>query len=453
VQKRTISFLLSSNETQNIKQAGELIEKAINFNPTDVDFKLYKIQFLLVEKNIQAIQKSQNILQKIIEEQPKITKAWALRAQIHLIQAQSGKAMEAVLRGLTYSPGDKNLLLLKAQLEADHSPVLAIPTLEILNKHEPQDTDLALKLAKMYVSTGNYYEGIILLQDLLTRCKENERQIIQTEIAVALYKSGDKAEAIRKFDLLYKNNTNDSYVFLAETAFLIEDQQWDIINHRIDYWLKSNPDQINTLVIFAKKLSQIKNGTALKLAENLLYKIIAHNPHCIKAMKLLALLLQVSDRPTDSAEIYRRILSLKPDELIALNNLAWILCEKRGDYKQALELAQKGLQIAPKYIDLIDTRGVIYYRQGKFNKAAKDFNKCIELYLGNSSSLAASHYHLARTLVALGESEKAVVNLQEALKLHVEYGGLSTGEFNETKRLLEQLLNKDNYVPITRQRY
>jgi len=65
---------------------------------------------------------------------------------------------------------------------------------------------------------------------------------------------------------------------------------------------------------------------------------------------------------THVAEVYRRTLSLEPNELVALSNLAWILCEKRGKYNQALELAQKGLQIAPKYIDLIDTLDVVHNR-------------------------------------------------------------------------------------------
>ena len=56
-----------------------------------------------------------------------------------------------------------------------------------------------------------------------------------------------------------------------------------------------------------------------------------------------------------------------------VNNLAWIMCEHEGQYEEALELAQQGLKVSPEYADLIDTRGVIYYRSGEYQKAVEDF--------------------------------------------------------------------------------
>jgi tetratricopeptide (TPR) repeat protein len=149
--------------------------------------------------------------------------------------------------------------------------------------------------------------------------------------------------------------------------------------------------------------------------------------------------LQISGRDEESAALYQRVLEIEPDNVIAINNLAWIMCEVQGKPQQALELAQRGLEIAPNYYDLIDTRGVIYYRLGEFDKAVHDFNKCIELYPGVTSASIGTRFYLARALVKLGQKDKAIQYLNEALKLNSKTGGLSKTDLSEAQRLFSQL--------------
>jgi tetratricopeptide (TPR) repeat protein len=104
-----------------------------------------------------------------------------------------------------------------------------------------------------------------------------------------------------------------------------------------------------------------------------------------------------------------------------------------------LELAEKGLTIAPDYLDLIDTRGVIYYRLGEYEKAVQDLSKCVELYPPAAPSGVASRFHLARAYAKLGQKQKAVDLLNQALALESRIGGLSSADLNELKQLLKQL--------------
>ena len=115
------------------------------------------------------------------------------------------------------------------------------------------------------------------------------------------------------------------------------------------------------------------------------------------------------------------------------------MCEHNLDYQQALDLAQRGLQKAPEYIDLIDTRGVIYHKTGQYQKAAQDFTRCIELYLKGTPSLTTSYFHLARSLKAQDRDNEAKNNLQIALALNDEVGGLSPTDLDEANRILANL--------------
>jgi tetratricopeptide (TPR) repeat protein len=156
-------------------------------------------------------------------------------------------------------------------------------------------------------------------------------------------------------------------------------------------------------------------------------------------MNSLAMLLQITGRFEESAALYQKILALQPDNVIAINNLAWILCEEQGKFEQALELAHRGLKIVPDYVDLIDTRGVVYYQLGKFDRAVQDFTRCLKLYPDGVSPAAASHLHLGRALAKLGQKSEAVENLRKALDLNTEIGGLSVAENAEAQRLVKEL--------------
>ena len=150
------------------------------------------------------------------------------------------------------------------------------------------------------------------------------------------------------------------------------------------------------------------------------------------------MLLQMAGRVEESAALYQRVIELQPQNVVAVNNLAWIMCES-GEYEQALQLAQQGLKAAPNYVDLIDTRGFIYYKLGQYDKAVQDFNECIKLYSENNPAKTSSYFHLATALVKLDEKSDAVDALNKALELNNKTGGLSPEDANRAQSLLNEL--------------
>jgi len=93
---------------------------------------------------------------------------------------------------------------------------------------------------------------------------------------------------------------------------------------------------------------------------------------------------------------------------------------------------------------LIDTRGVAYYRMGKFDKAIQDFSDCIRLYPDERAAVTAAYFHLGRTYTRLKEADKAAENLKKALGLNEneKVGGLSDADLAEATHLLDELSNK-----------
>jgi tetratricopeptide (TPR) repeat protein len=441
VEKRAIPLLLASGDAVKVRQGRDILDRALASNPHDIELRLYKARFLLVEGTAPAIVESQEILQRITEERPKTSDAWALLAEIAIRLRQPSKAVDIVLRGLVHQPNDKSLLMLKAELEAKSSPLLAVPTLKALLELDPNDTDVAVHLSETYLAAGEPEKAVVFLKTRLASCSNvSDERKTNTALAIALYKSGNKAEAQEKLDFLFKSSPDDPGPLLAQVRLLEEDRLWDQLTQKIAEWYRNHPKDTDTILAIARNLAANESNEAKKAAEGVLQTILQNDSECTEAISVLAVILQSTGRSEEAAGLYQRILELRPDNLVAINNLAWILCEERKKYEQALALAQRGLEKAPDYyVDLIDTRGIIYHRLGQYDKAVQDFTKCLKLYPDGTPALVTSHLHLAKAMVSLGQKDKSIEILRRTLKLNKDFGGLSPAELAEAEHLLKEL--------------
>ncbi len=446
IQKRAIWLLFESGDAEKIRQGKVLIDEALQSNPDDVDLRLFKAKSLLTEGTAPAIENATRRLQKITEDQPEISQAWALLGEISFSQKQFSKAMDAALRGLAHKPNDRTLLLLKARAEAARLPVLAIPTYKMLRELDPNDTDATVLLADKYIEAGEPQKAVNLLKaQLVSQAGTPEGRRINIALAVALHKNGNKADAQKEFDSLFRSEPNDLSLLLAQVRLLKDDQLWSQLSQKVAEWYQKHPKDSRTLIDIARNLVTSGGSEAGETAEDIFRMILKNDPDSTQAMTDLAILLYTIGRPDEAVLLYQRVLEFEPDNLIVINNLAWMMCEEQDKFQQALELAQRGLKMDPDYIDLIDTRGVAYYRLGEFDKAVEDFTTCIELYPNETPASVASRFHLARAFAKLRQRNKAVEHLNQALDLNRaldpdnRIGALSDTDLAEAQRLLKQL--------------
>jgi tetratricopeptide (TPR) repeat protein len=438
--KRAVPLFLASGSRDTVREGKNILDKALTSNPEDIELRLLKARSLLAEGTAPSLKSAVKTLQEITEEQPKIAQTWTLLGEIALRQGQPTKAMDVALQGLAYQPDDKSLLLLKARAEAVRSPALAIPTLKALQELDPNDADAAVYLANTYLAANQIQEAVNLLKtQLVSYSGTPDERKINIALAVALHKNNSKLEAQEIFNSLYQSAPDDPGPLLAQARLLKDDRLWDQLIQMVLHWCQNHPKDTSTPIAIAGDLAAAENSEAKKTSEDILRMILHNNPDEIKAIVVLAALLQTTGRPAESATLYQQVLELQPDNVIAINNLAWILCEERSEYQQALELVQRGLKIAPDYIDLIDTRGVVYYKLGQYDKAVRDFTRCLEMYPDGTPAATASYLHLGRALASLRQKDKAIENLKKTLELNTKTGGLSAADLEDAQRLLEEL--------------
>ena len=442
IQKRAITLLLASGNRnpQRLLQGRTILDEAIKENPEDVELRLYKASSLLTEGTAPAFDNAQRILQKTTKEQPKVTGVWVLLGELLMKKREYGEAVNIAWRGLAHTPKNKELLLLKFRAEKELSLDLAIPTLKLLYEMDTNDVDIAVLLADTYVAADEFERAVNLLKKQLVSCSDapDERKV-NIALAGALYKSGDKQQAQKIFDSLYQSAPNDPAPLLVQARLLKDDKLWDRLSRMVAEWCRNHPKDTRTPVAVAVDLTANEDSQARRTAENLLRKILDRDANSLPAIGSLAMLLQATGRHAESAELYKRILAIRPDNVIAINNLAWILCEQQGKHQQALQLAMRGLDIAPNYVDLVDTCGVAHYRLRQYDQAVQCFTKCLKLYPDGMPAVTAAYFHLGRALARLAQKEQAMENLKKAVELNTKIGGLSVADATEIQRLLEEL--------------
>lgn len=439
VQKLAVFTLLTSKDPQEVKQGRELLDKVLQMNPDDLALRLQKAQILKGKSTAPSIAEALKILEDITVQKPKTEQAWVLLAGLYMSQRDSGKILDVALNGLVHVPNSRRLLLLRAQAEAQRSPELAIPSLKLLLERFPEDIDAVIYLANIYSESGLHDKAIELLNQYISTANEADNKKLDIAMAAILYNSGKKTEALEKFKSLHETLPDEPTVLLTQSKVFIDNKMWpELITLTID-WFKLNPEKSDVVISIAESLMADSDTNAKTTAEQILREMLAHDPENIGAVSLLAIIKHSAGKPNEAAEFYRKVLKLEPDNLVIINNLAWILCEDQNKPQEARQLVDRGLALNPEYVDLLDTSGMVYYRLGKYDNAVKDFNKCIELYPGRSKAVAPTYLHLAKALDKLGKKNEAIANLNKSLDANNKNEGLSPSDLREAKELLAQL--------------
>jgi tetratricopeptide (TPR) repeat protein len=439
IQQRALPLFLASGNAALARQAEATLEQSLTAHPENVELKVLKARVLIPKRTASSTREARSLLAEITTNNPQRTDAWELLGRLDLSEGQPGDAVDVALRGLAHSPEDRRLCLLKADAEARRSPMLAVPTLKELLRQDPNDLDVIVRLTDAHLQSGRPERALELLEERLPALKGTARRRGDLTLAMTLYRNGDTDRAISLFRTLMQAEPDDPAPLVALAQLPEVTQRCPQLEQFIADWIAGHPGDVTTPTTVAAALVSRRSEQGVRVAESILKSVLERTPESVPALLILADLTVQTGRAEESAAANRRILEVDPNNVLALNNLAWFLCEERGKYQEALDLADRGLQIAPDYLDLIDTRGVAHYRMGHFDDAVKDFTRFIELCPSRVRSLTITRFHLARTYASMGRRAEATRELEETLSAQNRSGGLPPSDLAEAKVLLEQL--------------
>ena len=138
------------------------------------------------------------------------------------------------------------------------------------------------------------------------------------------------------------------------------------------------------------------------------------DPKLVSAHLTLALRHEEAKAYDEAIERYRKVLAIDPNNVLALNNLAYGLAVHRGQAAGALEYAERAQRLTGgKSVEIADTLAWIQHLLGRDAEAVALLETIVK------TAPAGSEYrlHLAEVYAALGKLTEAASELQEALRL------------------------------------
>ncbi len=123
----------------------------------------------------------------------------------------------------------------------------------------------------------------------------------------------------------------------------------------------------------------------------------------------LAELLALKQEYAAAEPIYREALKAEPDNVIALNNLAWILAPRLEASEEAMKCVDHAIEISGPTGELLDTRARIHISRGSYDQAIEDLQQA--LHLGQTS---LRWFHLSVAQFKQLKKEEAIRSFKEA---------------------------------------
>ncbi len=138
----------------------------------------------------------------------------------------------------------------------------------------------------------------------------------------------------------------------------------------------------------------------------------------VAAQFLLATIYEQDKQYDKAIERYRKVLEFSPENVLALNNLAYALAVRRNAPKEALPYAEKAYSLAKGNPNITDTLGWVLHMTGDNEKA----NQLLQEAVQRAPQNAEIHLHAAIVAADLGQTLQATAWLSRALELDPNLG-------------------------------
>lgn len=153
--------------------------------------------------------------------------------------------------------------------------------------------------------------------------------------------------------------------------------------------------------------NDVRDGQ-LESARQRLKSVLGLEPKNLSALIMLVGVEEARGDLAAAIENCQSILQIDGTNLVALNNMAYDMAFASPD--QALQFAQRAVELSPKSPTVHDTLGWVYYRKGMYGEAAKSIESALSM---QASPLF--QFHLGMCYLKLGDHQLGAAAVRAAL--------------------------------------
>jgi len=160
------------------------------------------------------------------------------------------------------------------------------------------------------------------------------------------------------------------------------------------------------VMIVQMLLLQGDDAAARSRIDALRQRMASDDPLGHEVLRLAATVYKRVEAYDRAAEVYRTLLDIEGDDVETLNNYAYLLANHLGRPGDALPLAERAVELAPRaplaQASILDTLGWVQFRSGALDQAELTLRKSLAI-----QPLAPVHLHLAEVLIAKHQAQAA----------------------------------------------
>ncbi len=438
-QKRLVE--LYANQTAKRREANDMLAAILKDNPKDSDAIAMRAALQLQTGDLEQINMAANDLQSLVTKNPKN----------HLLRFNLARA-----------------LLAKNQIDA------ARIQLEEAVRLRPDFVMARQTLTRIYLLKGDFGKALKGSEDMIALDKNNvtahlmrssallglgDRDKAREELAFITkaypqnpdakwqvgyiaWQDKDYKQAEQIFSELYKNNPHDGRSLAGLTEALAAQHRMNEAINAAKSAVDKEPERrdlklfLANLDMRAEKYDEalgIYQGLLAKepKSADLLYRIAETDrrkgdlnsamdnfrrcsqeaPNNTDCLRMLGLLMEATGKRDLAKPVYEQVLKIHPDDPVALNNLAFAKAEEGADLDQALNMAQRAVQVESKSAELKDTLAWIYIKKNLPDDAIRIYRDLVQTQPDNG----IFHYHFGMALLQKGDRAGSKKELELAL--------------------------------------
>lgn len=435
------------NDSYLLSQYGDLlilhkrVEDAISvfthleeMNPEDLQLRQKLAMSLIAVGDRESAIK---LLEDIAERRPENHRLWYYLAELHQQGTNRQRAVECYRKAIEIKPDlTESYLRLSYLLLSSEDPEAARETLESGLNVVTNDLRMVEMLAYVYLIESDFTNAVTHFSRAEEQYGRNQSSPLLSNFylnfAIAQQMSGNLDEAMRLIRKGAKENPEfvNDYLALAfrnrdnqnrlkSTLALLDPLQDLIPKDSATYTLYGliafNAEE------YAAALSLFERAEALAMEEGSDEELNAQFYFWLGAC---AERIRDYDR---AEEYFLTAIARQPDHADSHNYLAYMHAERGVKLEMALDHVGVALAVEPENPAYLDTRGWIYYHQGKFELSLADIQTAADL-LPDDPTISD---HLGDIYLALGNKNKAL----EFWKKSLESDGTNTNILNKISAL------------------
>ena len=339
----------------------------------------------------------ESLLKKALTANPQSISARTALVNFYIQRGDGKQAQLAAQDANAALPNDPRTLEMLGQVQlATGDAMLAVGTFNKLVAARPGSVEPLIRLARALVAVKDYDKAVEKLREALAINPEVYEAY--REIVVIYAMSGRTEQALREIKSIQRRQPDDARGYILEGDLWGSQQKWAEAESAFKAAQKRAPDDGMVAVKLHATLSGGgKNAAADAAADKWLREhpkdVVLHNYLGERALR--------KQDYKSAARHYQAMVAQQPDNVIFLNNLAWVSGEL-GDAK-AMSYAEKAFALAPTNPAILDTLGTLLVKKGDLTQGLDKLQQAAQL----APNQSAIRLHLAKALIKGGDKAAA----------------------------------------------